>query len=277
MSSLRSALDAALARLAPLGAPPDLGIVLGSGLGSLVDRVSEPTRLPYSEIPGMPTPSVVGHGGELVVGRLEERRVALLSGRAHLYEGHPPERAVFGVRVLARWGVPVVLLTNAAGGIADGLRPGSLLLLEDHLNLTGQNPLVGPNDDALGPRFPDLSDAYDAELRALATRVAAELSLPLPSGIYAGLLGPTYETPAEIRMLRALGASAVGMSTVLETIALRHLGARVLGLSCITNLAAGLGTEKLSHDEVAREAGKARVSFENLVLGICRRLDEARP
>jgi purine-nucleoside phosphorylase len=181
---------------------------------------------------------------------------------------------VFGVRTLARWGVPKVLLTNAAGGIARDLRPGSLLLIEDHLNLTGQSPLRGPNDDSLGPRFPDMTDAYCPRLRGLAKAVAADLAIPLTEGVYAGLLGPTYETPAEIRMLRALGASAVGMSTVLETIALRHMGVRVLGLSCITNLAAGLGSEKLSHDEVAREAGRAKESFENLILGVCRRLDE---
>lgn len=275
MTSETARLDAALAVLRPLGPAPDLGIVLGSGLGSLVDRVEGATRVPYGDLPHMPLPSVVGHGGELVVGTLAGRRVALLSGRAHLYEGHEPARTVFGARLLARWGVPKVLLTNAAGGLAEGLRPGSLLLIADHLNLTGQNPLRGPNEEELGPRFPDMTDAYCPRLRALAKSVAAEVGIELPEGVYAGLLGPTYETPAEIRMLRTLGASAVGMSTVLETIALRHMGVRVLGLSCVTNLAAGLGTEKLSHEEVAREARRARSSFETLILGVCARLSEA--
>jgi purine-nucleoside phosphorylase len=213
----------------------------------------------------MPTPTVIGHGGELVVGNLNGVPVALLSGRAHLYEGHAPERSVFGVRLLASLGIEQFLLTNAAGGIAEELTVGSLMLITDHLNLTGHNPLLGRNDDSFGPRFPDMSEAYDAGLRQLLLRTAADLGQPLHSGVYAGLLGPNYETPAEIRMLRALGASAVGMSTVLETIALRHLGAKVAGISCVTNRAAGLSTTQLSHAEVAEVAKQVEAGFGRLV------------
>ncbi|MFO0694172.1 MAG: purine-nucleoside phosphorylase [Polyangiales bacterium] len=250
------------------GARPRVGLVLGSGLGAFGERAVDAVRLPYAAIPGMPTVSVEGHDGELVVGRVAGVTTAILRGRVHLYEGRAEDDVVFGTRLLARLGCEVLVLTNAAGGIAADLAPGALLLITDHLNLTGRSPLVGASGRTLGPRFPDMTEAYDPELRALAHRVARERGIPLAEGVYAGLLGPSYETPAEIRMLRTLGADAVGMSTVLETIAARHVGLRVLGLSCITNLAAGLAGKKLAHDEVKETASLASDRFTALVEGI---------
>ncbi|HSC89644.1 MAG TPA: purine-nucleoside phosphorylase [Polyangiaceae bacterium] len=259
----------ALDWLAPRIPRPQLGLVLGSGLGHFAARLEDPVRVPYADIPHMPLPAVSGHGGELCVGRLGKTTVACLSGRAHAYEGHAPEKVVFGVRLLARLGVDAVLLTNAAGGIGDDLAPGRLLVIDDHLNLTGLNPLVGANVDEWGPRFPDMTQAYDAELRARLGELGRQLGLDLAHGTYAGLLGPSYETPAEIRMLETLGARAVGMSTVLETIALRHLGVRVAGVSCITNLAAGKSHAPLDHDEVKLVADRVRDDFSRLLVAFC--------
>lgn len=256
---------------------PQIGIVLGSGLGELTERLEDKHVVPYSQIPHMPTPRVEGHAGELHLGILGGAKVACLSGRAHLYEGHPPSDVVFGARLLKMLGAPHVIVTNAAGGIARNLSAGSLVLLQDHLNLTGQNPLVGANMDLLGPRFPDMSQAYDLDLRALAIDVAQKQELPLHTGVYAGVLGPNYETPAEIEMLDRLGASVVGMSTVLEVIALRHMGARVLGLSCVTNLAAGRSTSPLSHAEVAETAGRVGAKFCDLVEGLCKSIVRMPP
>lgn len=239
---------------------PSIGVVLGSGLGAFADRLSAAERTAYADIPHMPSSSVEGHSGQLHFGRLGSAEIACLSGRVHLYEGYPPARVVFGVRLLAAIGCTTVLLTNAAGGIAPGLCAGDLMLIEDHLNLTGLSPLVGPaRGDA--PRFPDMSVAYDERLRTLAKAAARDCSVELGGGVYAAMLGPSYETPAEIRMLRTLGADAVGMSTVVEVIALRHLGVRVGALSLITNLAAGISETLLDHSEVQRTAERSRVSF----------------
>ncbi|MEM7677195.1 MAG: purine-nucleoside phosphorylase [Myxococcota bacterium] len=250
-SSIAEQLDAAVAPIrARTSVRPRVGLVLGSGLGSVVSAVSEPVRVPYQEIPNFPTATVQGHAGELIVGTMADVPVAVLSGRVHLYEGYSAAQAVFPVRVLGHLGVDAVIVTNASGGIRADFRPEDVMVIRDHINLTGTNPLVGPNPQALGVRFPDMSAAYDFELAKIAHRAAASQELWLKDGVYAGVLGPSFETPAEIRMLRTLGADAVGMSTVLEVIALRHMGVRVLGLSCITNAAAGLSASALSHEEV---------------------------
>lgn len=229
---------------------PEVGVVLGSGLGAFADAVEDAVVVPYGSIPGWPASTAAGHAGELVLGRFGERPVAVMKGRAHLYEGLPPARVVFGVRVLGRLGIRALVLTNACGAVDTALAPGQLVAVSDHLNLQGASPLVGPNDDTLGPRFPDLSDAYDPAYRALAHAAAARLGLTLGEGVYAAWLGPAFETPAEIRMMRALGADLVGMSTVPEVIAARHQGVRCLALSCVTNMAAGVLPEPIDHEQV---------------------------
>lgn len=238
---------------------PRVGVVLGSGLGRFADAVSDGVEIPYGELPGWPASTAVGHSGTLVVGRFGDVPVAVMKGRAHLYEGHPPASVVFGVRVLGRLGVRSLVLTNACGGIDPSLEPGRLVAISDHLNLQGASPLVGPNDERLGPRFPDMTDAYDPAYRALARDTAARLGLELGEGVYAAWLGPAFETPAEIRMMRTLGADLVGMSTVPEVLAARHLGIRCLALSCVTNAAAGVRREPIDHEQVlsvgARAAG----------------------
>lgn len=251
---------------------PALGIVLGSGLSPLAAKIEDAKTIPYASIPGLPKVGIEGHSGHLIFGSLAGVRVACLSGRVHLYEGHRPEDVVFGVRLLSHLGAGAVLLTNAAGGISRDCTPGSLMLITDHLNLTGTSPLVGRNDPRLGPRFPDMSKVYDSDLCGLVLGAASELGIRMPEGVYAGLMGPSYETPAEIRMLETLGASAVGMSTVLEAIALRHLGTRVVGISCITNYAAGKSDNKLSHAEVSEVAGQASDSFCRLVTEFSRKV-----
>ena len=251
---------------------PAVGLVLGSGLGAFADSLSERTVVPYARIRGMASSAVEGHAGNLVLGKVDGVPVVAMQGRVHLYEGHSPGDVVFGTRLLVHLGASAVIVTNAAGGVATSFAAGDLMLIEDHLNLTGQSCLVGPNEDALGPRFPDMTTAYDAELRGMAIEVATGLGFELRRGVYAGLLGPTYETPAEIRMLRTLGADAVGMSTVLEVIAARHMGARCLGISCITNLAAGLSTGPLSHAEVKETADRVKDRFTALLRGVLVRL-----
>jgi purine-nucleoside phosphorylase len=241
---------------------PRVGLVLGSGLGALADELVDAVRLPYAQVPHMPVVSVTGHRGKLCLGRLGGIEVACLQGRAHAYEGHPLSRVVFGVRLLAELGCESVLLSNAAGGIAEKLQAGSLMRIEDHLNLMGDSPLRGAC--VRGQRFPDMTSAYDVALGALCERAAREENVTLERGVYAGLLGPSYETPAEIRMLKALGADAVGMSTVPETIALRQLGVRVGAVSCITNLAAGRSQEPLSHAEVEATAARVHAEFARL-------------
>lgn len=236
---------------------PTVGIVLGSGMGAVAERVQGAVAIPYSQIPEFPVPTVAGHEGRLVVGRMGEVAVAMLQGRVHLYEGAPPDDVVFGVRLLAWTGVKALLVTNAAGAVNPDLAPGELVRITDHLNLTGVNPLTGPNDDRLGTRFPDLANAYDPALGKLLDACADRLGAPLRSGVYAGVHGPSYETPAEIRMLRTLGADLVGMSTVLEVIAARHAGVRVAGVSLVANRAAGLSTRPLSHEEVLASGAAA--------------------
>jgi purine-nucleoside phosphorylase len=244
--------------------PPRIGVILGSGLGDWAKRLSSATALPYASIPHMPRPSVAGHPGELWLGRIGGAGVACLRGRVHAYEGHPVERVVFGARLLAELGCRAVLLTNAAGGIRADLHPGSLMLITDHINLSGNNPLVAwsPNGH---PPFIDMTQAYDPRLLAAARSAADSSGVALSEGVYAALLGPSYETPAEIRMLRALGADAVGMSTALEAIALRERGVLVGAMSCITNAAAGLSSAVLDHTDVQQTAARARERFEALL------------
>jgi purine-nucleoside phosphorylase len=243
---------------------PRVGLVLGSGLGGFVDDLTDAARIPYADIPEMPRPLVIGHAGNLCTGSVAGVPVACLQGRSHLYEGHTEARAVFGVRVLAELGCKVVLLTNAAGGIHASFGAGDLMLITDHLNLMGDNPLRGVNFGT-GPRFPDLSQAYDAELLGFARQAASAANVTLREGVYAAMLGPSYETPAEIRMLRTLGADAVGMSTVPEVIALRQMGIRVGAMSCITNLAAGISSQPLDHSEVEATARRTRSAFSQVL------------
>jgi purine-nucleoside phosphorylase len=255
------------------GRTPLIGLVLGSGLGGVAASFADPVRVPYAEIPGFVPPSVAGHAGELVVGGFGGATVACLSGRIHLYEGEATERVVFGVRLLAALGCRAVLLTNAAGGIRSDLGPGSLVVISDHLNLTGKNPLIG----ALEPgstRFVDMTTAYDARFRELARDAAHAAGLSISEGVYAGVLGPSYETPAEVRMLRALGADAVGMSTVLEVIALREKRVRVGAVSVVTNLAAGLGEGELDHEDVQEKGAGARTALVALLEGWVTRVQE---
>ncbi|MCL4812291.1 MAG: purine-nucleoside phosphorylase [Vicinamibacteraceae bacterium] len=254
------------------GAAPDLAIVLGSGLGEFADTLASPAVVPYGAIPHWPEAAVVGHAGKLVAGASGRRRVAALAGRVHFYEGYSMDRVTFGVRTLAMWGVKRLVLTNAAGGINTSFAEGALMVIDDHLNLFGTNPLVGPNDERFGPRFPDMSEVYSKRLRAMADEAAAGLGVTLAHGVYAGLHGPSYETPAEIRMLRTLGADAVGMSTVPEAIVARHMGLEVLGISCITNMAAGVLDRPLDHREVMETAARVKATFIGLVEGIIARV-----
>jgi purine-nucleoside phosphorylase len=248
--------------------------VLGSGLGALADELSHATRIPYRHIPHFPRSTAPSHAGLLALGALEGQPVAVMAGRVHLYEGYSARQVAFPIRVMRDLGAEILIITNAAGGVNAHFHPGSLMLISDHINLTGQSPLVGVNDPGLGVRFPDMTDTYDENLRALAHRTAATLGLLLEEGVYLGLLGPSYETPAEIRMARTLGADAVGMSTVLEVIAAVHGGMRVLGLSCITNMAAGMLHQKLTEEEVLETANRVRPQFTALVRGIVRGLGE---
>jgi purine-nucleoside phosphorylase len=233
---------------------PRVGVVLGSGLGAFADKLEGLVKIPYRDLPHMPSSAVPGHAGNLCFGHVGDVPVVCMQGRVHLYEGHPVDKVVQGVRTMARMGVKCVLLTNAAGGVEPSWSAGDLMLVNDHLNLSGVSPLLGQNDDALGPRFPDMSVAYDLELRRALKDVASKAGIAIREGVYAALLGPSYETPAEVRMVRMLGAQAVGMSTVPEVIALRHMGVRVGTLSCITNLAAGITANPLSHEEVEATA-----------------------
>jgi purine-nucleoside phosphorylase len=244
---------------------PQVGVVLGSGLGEFADRVAQKTVIEYADIPHFKKVSVAGHAGRLVLGRVGESAVAVLQGRYHYYEGHDIEDVVFPVRVLARLGVKSLLLTNAAGGINRTLQPGDLMVIRDHINLMGINPLRGANDERLGPRFPDMSAVYDQKFQEVIAMVQKEIGLAVKRGVYLALSGPSYETPAEIRMLAALGADAVGMSTVPEAICARHMGLRVAGISCVTNLAAGISAAALSHKEVTETAERVKNDFIRLL------------
>lgn len=250
------------------GVEPQVGLILGSGLGVLAELIENPVSIPYTDIPHFPVSTVEGHEGELLLGTIHDRPVVLMKGRFHMYEGYGPEVTAFPVRVMKELGVKSLLVTNAAGGINTSFEPGDLMLISDHLNMTGTNPLIGPNDPELGVRFPDMSQAYSRQIRQLAKEVAVGQGIALREGVYAGLLGPTYETPAEIVMLRTLGADAVGMSTVSEVIVARHAGLEVLGISCISNMAAGILDQPLSHDEVMETAEKVREKFLALVMAI---------
>jgi len=252
---------------------PQVGLILGSGLGSFADSLKDRVVVGYGDIPGFPTSSVKGHAGQLVLGRVGETWALVMQGRVHYYEGYDMSEVVFPTRVLISLGCKILVITNAAGGVHPDLNAGDLVVLHDHLNLMGANPLRGDNHDALGTRFPDMSTAYDPKLRALTKEVARAENVDLRTGVYAALSGPSYETPAEIRMLRTMGADLVGMSTVPEVIAANHMGARVIGLSCVTNLAAGISPVPLSHEEVAETAGRVEKTFVGLIGALTQRLD----
>ncbi|MBA9085424.1 purine-nucleoside phosphorylase [Fontibacillus solani] len=247
---------------------PKVGLILGSGLGVLADYIEEAIEIDYKDIPHFPTSTVEGHAGELLIGTVKGTPVVLMKGRFHMYEGYDPELTAFPVRVMKELGVTTLLVTNAAGGVNTSYNPGDLMLISDHINLTGRNPLIGHNDPELGPRFPDMSQPYSRSLRELAKEIGGKHNVPLQEGVYAGLLGPSYETPAEIRMLRTIGADAVGMSTVSEVIVARHAGLDVLGISCISNMASGILDQPLSHAEVMETTDRVREKFLNLVLAI---------
>lgn len=266
---VKEAADAVRARA---GAVPEVAIVLGSGLGDFAASLGDAITIPYGDVPHWPASRVIGHDGKLVIGAARGRRIAVLAGRCHLYEGHDVRTVTFGVRVLGLLGVKTLVLTNAAGGINTGFSQGALMVIDDHINLTGANPLTGPNEERFGPRFPDMTEVYSSRLRTLADRVAEAQGMRLPHGIYIALLGPSYETPAEIRYLRTIGADAVGMSTVPEAIAARHMGMDVLGISCITNMAAGVLPTPLDHAEVMATARRVRGQFTALLEGIVERI-----
>jgi purine-nucleoside phosphorylase len=252
---------------------PSLAIVLGSGLGGFADEISDRLEIPYAHIPGWPQSTAVGHAGKLVCGTIGGVTVAALSGRAHLYEGYSPALVTFGVRVLGLLGIRTLVLTNAAGGVNLELGRGGLVLISDHINLQGLNPLAGANDERFGPRFPDMSEAYPVALRDVAKATAAELGIELKEGVYAGLLGPSYETPAEIRYLRTIGADLVGMSTVPEVIVANHMGIRCLAISCVTNMAAGILPQKINHEEVLETGRMVRDTFVRFMKALIPRLD----
>lgn len=245
---------------------PEIGLILGSGLGVLADSLEEAVTVHYSDIPHFPVSTVEGHAGELLLGKIGGRPVLLMKGRFHMYEGYQGETVTFPIRVMQKLGITGLLVTNAAGGVNTSYDPGDLMLISDHLNMTGTNPLIGPNHKELGVRFPDMSEGYSKRLRAIAKDIAASQGLKLQEGVYAGLLGPSYETPAEIRMLRVLGADAVGMSTVSEVVIARHSGIEVLGISCISNMAAGILDQPLSHEEVMETTDRVKQQFLKFVI-----------
>ncbi|PLS01643.1 purine-nucleoside phosphorylase [Neobacillus cucumis] len=240
---------------------PKLGLILGSGLGVLADEIENPVKIPYNQIPDFPISTVEGHAGQLVFGLLNGVEVVAMQGRFHFYEGYSMDKVTFPVRVMKEMGVEVLIVTNAAGGVNESFSPGDLMIITDHINNMGTNPLIGPNDAKLGVRFPDLSEAYSKELRRMAKDIAGRLNLNVKEGIYFGNPGPVYETPAEIRMIRVLGGDAVGMSTVPEVIVARHSGIKVLGISCISNMAAGILDQPLTHDEVIETTEKVKADF----------------
>jgi len=247
---------------------PEIAIVLGSGLGDFAEGMADAVRIPYAELPHFPRSTAIGHAGRLVIGRIASAPVAIMQGRVHLYEGYSANDVAFPMRVFGRLGIRAVILTNAAGGISGDLHPGCLVLIRDHINLQGVNPVVGPNDERFGQRFFDMGNAYDPEFRQIAQSEAARLGLWLGSGVYAALLGPSFETPAEIQYLKTIGADLVGMSTVPEVIVARHMGVRVLAISCVTNLAAGLSDQPISHDEVLEIGARVQKEFVALLTAV---------
>jgi len=257
---------------------PKIGLVLGSGLGSFADSLTDATRIPYVDIPAFPRSTAIGHAGQMVIGKSGAVPVAVMQGRVHLYEGYSAHEVAFPTRVFGRMGIRAVILTNAAGGINLNYQQGALVLIRDHINLQGSNPLVGPNDDRFGPRFPDMTHAYEKAYRELAREEAAKLGMTLHEGVYAALLGPSYETPAEIKYLRTIGADLVGMSTAFEVIAARHMGIKVLAISCVTNMAAGIVDQPLSHQEVMETGERVKTSFEALLRAVLPRIqNDASP
>lgn len=254
---------------------PRVAVVLGSGLGGFGYSLSDLKHLRFSEIPHFPVSTVYGHGGQMALGTVNGTEVAVMQGRVHSYEGFKASSVVFSLRMLKQFGVEKVILTNAAGGIREGLKPGELMLISDHINMSGLNPLAGPNDERFGPRFIDLTDAYSPRLRAMAQEIAKSQGFAMKEGVYMNVLGPSFETPAEIRAFRMLGADLIGMSTVHETVAARHLGMEVLAISCVTNLAAGLGSEPLSHEEVLVMGGKVEEKLQGLLKGVIPRMAES--
>ena len=273
MDSLIERVDQAAAFLrGRLGTVPPIAIVLGSGLGDFAASLNARQSIPYQSIPHWPASRVVGHAGDLVCGQSGSRRVLALSGRVHFYEGHDLGTVTFGIRVLGRLGVKTLLLTNAAGGINTRFTSGALMVIDDHINFLGTNPLIGPNDDGFGPRFPDMSEVYSTRLRSIADGAAASISLPIEHGVYLGLTGPSFETPAEILAFRTIGADAVGMSTVAEAIVARHMGLEILGVSCISNMAAGILPQPLSSEEVMETTARVRGEFIALLQGVVARV-----
>ena len=251
---------------------PKIGLVLGSGLGGFADALTKSTNIPYAEVPSFPQATAIGHAGRLVVGNAGQVPVAAMQGRVHQYEGYSAQQVAFPIRVFGRMGIKAVILTNAAGGINLGYSQGALVLIRDHINLQGTNPLVGPNDDRFGLRFPDMTHTYARSYREIAREEAAKLGIMLHDGIYAALLGPSFETPAEIEHLRRIGADLVGMSTVAEVIAARHMGLNVLAISCVTNMAAGILDQPLSHAEVMETGERVRSTFEALLKAVLPRV-----
>jgi purine-nucleoside phosphorylase len=252
---------------------PKIGLVLGSGLGGFADSLLESSKISYSEIPNFPRSTALGHAGQMIIGKAGAVPVAVMQGRVHLYEGYSAQEVAFPMRVFGRMGILSVILTNAAGGINLSYQQGALVLIRDHINLQGSNPLVGANDDRFGVRFPDMTHAYAQEYRAMAIEEAAKLSLTLHEGVYAALLGPSYETPAEINYLRIIGADLVGMSTAFEVIAARHMGIKVLAISCVTNMAAGILDQPLSHQEVMETGERVKTTFEALLSAVLPRIE----
>jgi purine-nucleoside phosphorylase len=267
--------DAAKVVLTRTTLRPKIGLVLGSGLGAFADSLTDSTKVPYSDIPSFPQSTAIGHAGRLVIGNAGTVPVAAMQGRVHQYEGYSAQQVAFPIRVFARMGIKSVILTNAAGGINLGYSQGALVLIRDHINLQGTNPLVGPNDDRFGLRFPDMTHTYSRQYREIAREEAARLGILLHEGIYAALLGPSYETPAEIEHLRRIGADLVGMSTVAEVIAARHMALNVLAISCVTNMAAGILDQPLSHAEVMETGERVRSVFESLLKAVLPRVAQA--
>ena len=251
---------------------PKIASVLGSGLGAFADELTGATKIPYQKIPGFPLSTAAGHAGQLVIGKVGGIEVAVMQGRVHFYEGYSGKEVVFPMRVLGRIGIRSVILTNAAGGIDLGYKQGALVVLRDHINLQGANPLIGPNDERFGPRFPDMTQAYWKQYREIALAEAKRLGIDVHEGVYAALSGPSYETPAEIRYLRTIGADLVGMSTVPETIVARHMGIRVLGISCVTNMAAGILDQPINHAEVMETGERVKAQFISLLRAVIPRI-----
>ncbi|MBC7430122.1 MAG: purine-nucleoside phosphorylase [Bacteriovorax sp.] len=266
METLKQKIDKAVAHIHSVKkTSPKIGVVLGSGLGAFVDKMENKTFISYNDIPHFKKVTVTGHDGKLVLGTVKGVDVVALQGRFHVYEGHEMEDVVFPMRVMAKLGIDIVILTNAAGGVNLSYAPGDLVILTDQINLTGRNPLIGPNDDSIGTRFPDMSHAFNPELVKIIEDTGSQLKIKTQKGIYAGVLGPTYETPAEIKMIRILGGDIVGMSTIPEVIIANHIGLKVCGISCVTNMGAGIVNQTLKHEDIKDEALKVMDNFTNLL------------